>query len=56
MYGHDILYVITKVHFKILHKISCLYMEKSAFYMEIKFQELLDLRACEHFWSSPLNH
>ena len=53
MYGQDILCGITKVPFKIPHKISYPYIERCHFYTALKFQELLDLRAHKCFELPP---
>ena len=54
MYGLDILCGISKVTFEIPHKISYPYIERSVFYLDVKIEELLDLRAHAHFWDLPL--
>ena len=52
-YGWDILCGISKVPFEIAHKISFPYIERCAFYLDVKIQELLDLRAHKCFWNAP---
>ena len=39
--------------FEIPHKISYQYIERCAFYSQVKINELLDLRTCKHFWKVP---
>ena len=55
MYGYDILCGMSKVPFEIPHKISYPYIERCAFYSQVKFEELLDLRTPEHFFKFPLD-
>ena len=54
MYGQDILYGISKVHFEIPHKISYPYVERCVFHSQVKIWELLDLWDCKRFWNAPL--
>ena len=56
MYGEYILCGISKVSFEITHKISSPYIERRVFHLDIKIQELLDLKSCEHFQNAPLLH
>ena len=54
MYGHDILCGIAKVPFEILHKVSCPYIERCLIYLDTKMYKLMESRACQCFWDSPL--
>ena len=53
MYGLDILCGISKGTFEIPHQISYQYIERCAFYLDVKIWELLDLRAHKCFWNAP---
>ena len=53
MYGQDILCGISKGTFEIPHKVTYPYIEICKFYCQVKFQELLDLRAHMCFWNAP---
>ena len=55
MYEWDILCGISKGTFEIPHKISYPYIERCEFYSQVKFSELLDLRAHKSFWNAPLD-
>ena len=54
MYGYGILCRISKGTFEIPHKISCPYIERRGFYLQVKIWKLLDLRAHLRFWYAPL--
>ena len=53
MHGRDILCGISKVSLEIPHKISYSYIQRCAFYLDVKIWELLDLRAHKLFWNAP---
>ena len=53
MYGQCISCGILKVPFKIPHKIFYPYIERCAFYSQVKSYVLLDLRASILFWNAP---
>ena len=53
MHEYDIWCGISKGTFDIPHKIAYPYIERCRFYLQVKIQELLDLRAHKCFWNAP---
>ena len=53
MYGQDNWCRISEVPFEILDEISSKYIEICVFHAGIKFEEVLDFRACMHLLIDP---
>ena len=53
MHGEDISCEIWKVVFEMPHKLTYPYADRCAFDIDVKFEDLLGLRARKRFWNGP---